>query len=234
VVVGILVALALNAWWAQRQDADRERAYLRQLDADLAETESSIAGYDRFLRPVDSTASLLVRAYRMPTPPPGDSLAAWLLVGSRFGVPRPVLGTVEALVATGDLGLVQDDTLRTEIVAYLEYNRALLSSQDAVGEVWRQAFGRVNARVDFSDLSAAGRTPATLDSLARLDPYFESPAGDRLRPFPFDAAVLLRDREVYEALWTMNSAKRSLAQVRSDMAERARRLRALVRVSLDA
>ena len=36
VVTGILVALALNAWWGSRQDAAREQAYVRQLRAELA------------------------------------------------------------------------------------------------------------------------------------------------------------------------------------------------------
>ena len=233
VTTGILVAIALNAWWDARQDRAREQTYLRQLDADLAETQASVAGYDQFLRPVDRVAARLVRAYRSPTRPPADSLMTWLLVGSRFGVPRPVLGTAEALVATGELEIVRDDSLRTAIVAYLDYNRALLSSQDAVGEVWRQGFAQVRRRVDFSDVALAGRANTTVDSLAAADPYYEIPVGARRRPFPVDAAALLRDREVYEGLWTMNSSKRNLAQIRADMAQRATGLRDLVQSSLE-
>lgn len=232
VVTGILVAIALNAWWDAREDRAREQSYLRQLDADLAETQAGIDGYSQFLRPVDRAGALLVRAYRAPTPPPADSLRAWLLLGSRFGVPQPVLGTVEALVATGDLSIIRSDSLRTEIVAYLDFNRGLLSSQDIVGGVWRQGFGQVRRRVDFTDLAVSGRAPETVDSLARADPYYEVPAGTRRRPFPVDAAALLRDREVYEGLWTMNSSKRNLAQIRTDMAERVTGLRQLVRTAL--
>ena len=232
VVTGILVALALDAWWDARQDAARERAYLRQLDADLAQTDVIIDSYDRFLRPVDSTAALLVRAYRTPAPPPEDSLYTWLLVGSRFGVPRPVVGTAEALVTTGDLALVRNDSLRIEIVSYLEYNRALLSTQDAVSELWRRGFLLVNARVDVTDLALeAVRSPEEVDSMARVDPFYEVPAGARLRPFPVDAAALLQDRQVYEGLWTMNSAKRNLASIRAEMRDRARRLRSRVRTA---
>lgn len=232
VVTGILVALALDAWWDARQDRVREQSYLRQLDADLAETLAGVAGYDRFLQPVDRAAALLVRAYHAPAPPPPDSLAAWLLLGSRFGVPRPVLGTAEALVATGDLRLIRTDSLRTEIVAYLESTRGLLESQDVLGGDWRQGFGQVRRRVDFTDIAVASRTPEAVDSLARADPYYEVPAGARQRPFPVDAAALLRDREVYEGLWTMNSSKRNLAQIRASMTERATRLRRLVRSAI--
>ncbi len=234
VVSGILIALALDAWWDAREDGRRERAYLRQLDADLMETETIVAGYDRFLQPVDSTAALLVRAYRTPTPPVPDSVYAWFIVGARFGVPRPVLGTAEALVTTGDLRLLRNDSLRTEIVAYLEYNRALLASQDAVGEVWRQGFFLVNSRTDFTDILLQGEaSDRNVDSLAQADRFYEVPAGPRIRPFPVTTAALLQDREVYEGLWTMNSAKRSLAAIRAEMRGRARGLRSLVGAALE-
>lgn len=234
VVSGILIALALDAWWDTREDGRQERVYLRQLDADLMETEAVVAQYDRFLRPVDSTAALLVRAYRTPTPPPADSVYAWFIVGARFGVPRPVLGTAEALVTTGDLRLLRNDSLRTEIASYLEYNRALLASQDAVGEVWRRGFFLVNSRTDFTDVLLQGESTAkNVDSLARADRFYEVPAGPRIRPFPVATAALLQDRAVYEGLWTLNSAKRSLAAIRAEMRGRARGLRSLVGAALE-
>ena len=234
VVTGVLVAFAVNAWWSGRQDAAREEAYLRQLDADLTGTESLVETYDRYFRRVDSTAALLLRAYRAPDRAPSDSLLAWLLVGNGVGLPRPVLGTAEALVTTGDLALLQSDSLRYRIVSYLELNRALLDDQQAVGEIWRRGFLQVSERVDLTDVQlAAGLSPETADSLARADPSYTVPSGDRIRPFPVEPEALLRDRQMYHALWTMNSSKRSLAEFRARMLESARDLHRLVRAELD-
>ena len=42
VVIGVLVALAVSAWWQSQQDRALERRYLEQLDADLLSTESDM------------------------------------------------------------------------------------------------------------------------------------------------------------------------------------------------
>ena len=120
VVTGVLVALAVGAWWQGRQDAATERAYLRQLASDLRETEQAAADADAFLRPVDRAGSLLWLAFYEADPPPRDSLLVWAERSMWTSTVRPVLGTAEALVATGDLALIRDDSLRTAVTAYLD------------------------------------------------------------------------------------------------------------------
>lgn len=39
IVAGVLIALALNAWWQDRQDAESEQVYLRLLLRDLDQME---------------------------------------------------------------------------------------------------------------------------------------------------------------------------------------------------
>lgn len=39
IVVGVLIALAANSWWEQRQDGRSEQSYLRQLLSDARENE---------------------------------------------------------------------------------------------------------------------------------------------------------------------------------------------------
>ena len=46
IVLGVLTAVGINAWWGDRQDAAKEQTYLRQLAADLAETERIVAERD--------------------------------------------------------------------------------------------------------------------------------------------------------------------------------------------
>ena len=42
VVAGVLVALAVSAWWQGRLDRQHETEYLQQLDADLLATENDM------------------------------------------------------------------------------------------------------------------------------------------------------------------------------------------------
>ena len=230
VVAGVLVALAVNAWWAAEEDASREAAYLRQLDTDLAETERLLADFDAYFGPIDSTGALLVRAFRTPGRVSQDSVLRWLVDGTNAGEPRPVLGTAEALVTTGDLALIESDSLRSEVLAYLDFNRALLDTQSAVIALWRSAYLEVAERVDITDVVLQTDPDALVRNAA--DPYFEAPPDPELRPFPVDVEALLRDREAYRAFWTMNSAKRSMGRIRQQMAESAQTLREHVRAAL--
>ena len=52
VVVGILIAVSVNAWWGSRQDAAPEQAYLQQLASDLDLTAGRFA---RSIRDMDET-----------------------------------------------------------------------------------------------------------------------------------------------------------------------------------
>jgi hypothetical protein len=119
IVVGVLIALAANAWWQARADRERERVYIRQLLADARESE-------RALRPafqLDSTTAhgmqrLLSALDRVPVPP-RDSLRAWMQRPPVvYSAPRPRLGTVNALIQTGEIRLFRDERLRSAVIDY--------------------------------------------------------------------------------------------------------------------
>lgn len=101
VVCGILAALAVNAWWGRHQDRQQEVSFLRQLDADLAASDSVLVAASEFfyVRAVDAAA--VSRAFWRIEPPPADSLTDWMLGPLSSGRFRPVTGTAGALVTSG-------------------------------------------------------------------------------------------------------------------------------------
>lgn len=228
VVTGILVALALQAWYEGRRDARRESSYLAQLDADLADTERLVAAADADNRPGDLAGARLLRAYYTPVPPARDSVLRWFLQASSYELARPVTATVEALVTTGDLGLIHDDSLRTAVAAYLDASRRLVASQQTFEYEFLRASDDMDRKIDYVEALTTLAAPARLDSVARSDSLFPAPAGARRRPFPFDLGALLADREAHFSLGQLLSAKRNLADIRREMREDAGRLRALV------
>jgi hypothetical protein len=119
VVTGILVALALNAWWSGQQSAAREAVYLRQLAGELTLSES------RFENSLEATAfqlrmiqSLLV-AFTAPTDADPDSIQIWLAWAGAHDVPFLSLGVARGL-ASGDISVVRDDSVRTALFGLLE------------------------------------------------------------------------------------------------------------------
>jgi len=127
VVSGILVALAAQAWYGAARDARLERGYVRQLISDLDETLQA-------LQQAVSLDSLRVNANRgfaealhRSQPPNTDSARAWFEVPQGLGFysdPRPLLGTVTTLIQTGDIKLIEDQAVRSQIVAYAAWMTA--------------------------------------------------------------------------------------------------------------
>lgn len=231
IVVGILVALFIQKRVDAAKDRASEREYLQQLRADLLETERVVMRSDSIHRPRDRAGVMLLHAFFTPQPPPRDSLLVWAITATWYETARPVVGTAEALIWAGHLGLIEDHGLRAAITAYLEENRMLNAEELAAEEVWVRSSQKLRHALDLGE-GLELLPPTSLDSLARADPLFYLPAGPRARPFPFDAAAFLRDRDAYDGVADMYWGKQNMAQFRASMLQSARKLRGRVEVAL--
>lgn len=152
VVSGILVALAAQAWYGAARDARLERGYVRQLISDLDDTLQALqqAVSQDSLR---VNANLrFVEALHRSQPLNADSARAWLEVPqgiSFYSDPRPLLGTVTTLIQTGDIKLIEDQAVRSKIVAYAAWMTAdmeelsrnvnrLVAANDVERRQWEQ------------------------------------------------------------------------------------------------
>ena len=115
IVTGVLVALAADSWWDGVGERKREDAYLEALAVDLARSieqlEESIRADS--LEVVRNRAMLeLLRAERT------AASVDWREGLGMFGADVTIsVGTVQALIATGDIRLIAEDTLRAAIVS---------------------------------------------------------------------------------------------------------------------
>jgi hypothetical protein len=124
VVLSILLAFAIDAWWDGRQEAGREQDLLAGLRTDF---ESSRPGLERRLilaqRMAEGNASLLDRiqdrgtAREVVVP---DSLVLAILGGPTY---EPATNTLDAALASGEIELLETAELRTELANW----RRLLS-----------------------------------------------------------------------------------------------------------
>ena len=120
VVTGVLVALALNAWWEARQDQLRERAYLSQLRADLNDNRERLEESIRLEELTRNGAIAALNALNRPGPVPPDSALHFMITqrASFYSDPRLLMGTVSALVQTGDVKLLRNSRIRQSVIAY--------------------------------------------------------------------------------------------------------------------
>ena len=227
VVTGVLVALAVQAWYQGVSDRGDEQDYLRQLASDLRATETSMARADSLSRRGEHSGTMLVRAFNDPALS-SDSVVNWLASMGGVTFRLPVMGTIEALIASGDLRLIRDDSLRAAIAAYLDETRSLTDLYEKAMERWYQGRGRLREFAEpFDAALMAGnlRRPADVRSNPLFDPH---PDGSERVAFGLDPQAFLRSRGAYAVLAEMNTAKSLLWTVRRDFAQNATELRALV------
>ena len=152
-------------------------------------------------------------------PPPRDSLLTWIADSQGLGTVDPVTGTAEALVAAGDLGLVRDDSLRSEVTAYLGAVRRSTHTQRTAIEWWVEGRGRAFRRVPIRDyvpfLVGSSEERAALDE----GETFPASSSPERRPFAFDADAFLADPDVFAALEQLAISRAEMAKGRDRLRE---------------
>jgi uncharacterized protein (UPF0335 family) len=123
VVVGILMALAIDSWWAERQERILEASVLEQLAADLARADSQLVAQLSQTEAAAQAALDLVAAARGEREAPGDSIASWLTRVSWWSDPVPITSSAQALVSSNSLHVIRNDRLRSSVVAFLDQTR---------------------------------------------------------------------------------------------------------------
>jgi len=230
VVLGVVIGFQVTGWGQARADRVKEQVYLRQLAADLRETEREVSEIDARERVVSKASASLHHAFYQPEPPSADSLTDLIRISYGFVAPQPVLGTAEALIATGDISLVRDDSLRAAIIQYIDRSRSHLSSFSNQEDKWSAAVLRLWQRFDPMAVSAT-MPEALLDSLARTD-LFYLPEGPRVAPAPIDREAFLSDTEARFSAYAMLLTKRNMLWFRAEMLEEASALREQVEAEI--
>ena len=238
VVIGVVIGFQVTAWGQSRADRQREQGYLHQLAADLAETERIVA--DRDAR-MDSTTYVglarLVNAYGMPDRSPRDSVLAWLGDIHYLPTPRPILGTAEAIVSSGDFGAIRDDSLRAAILRYLDLNRERMDDQ---ARFWSLAHADLRALGQVSNLLPSTEVTFDLREADVLGAFDTDPdttgraaSRDWRDPFPPDWDAVLDDPAFYRTLSSLSVYVRELQNTRRVFAESAAGLREQVEAQID-
>ena len=119
IVIGVLIALAVDSWRESVNERRLESQYLLQILSDSRANDSilRVALGEEELRQRDLTA--IYRAIGADSVAP-DSVSAWFgRLPSNYSDPRLQLGSLTALVGTGEIRLVRSPELRSALVAYV-------------------------------------------------------------------------------------------------------------------
>ncbi|WP_412069180.1 hypothetical protein [Rubrivirga sp. IMCC43871] len=235
VIVGVVVGFQVTGWGQARSDAAREQTYLRQLAADLAETERIITATDssRYAQWLPA-ASRLLRSFGHSPKPPADSVLAWFPDAWTLASRRPVLGTTHSLIGSGDLNLIRDDSLRTAIVAYLDQNEFWLDEQRIQFQTAEEAGKVLATRIDIPEWLATTLPDSVREQMSRdWEVGGLIPTGDWVAPNPLDAEAFYADPRMYTNAFSLGLETQHIAQTQRRMRESAAALREQVEAQIE-
>ncbi|MEQ1857002.1 MAG: hypothetical protein ABL963_11045 [Longimicrobiales bacterium] len=203
IVVGILVALAGDAWWDGRVERREEREAIASLQneftASLREVESASA---RHQESAEAIRRLLAWTGPQPRLPGGDTVAVALndAIGT-YTTYNDRRGVLEGVIASGGLRLIQNDSLRAMLAGWPAVVEDLTEDEVLAMELRNGELLPYVYRLVPMDGS---RFPRDFEALF-ADPYFERLLFWRLRQI--EAGILpaytvaLRDLEaILEAI----------------------------------
>lgn len=119
IVLGVLIAFQVDSWNERRIEREREHEYLAALRAEFSENATRLERSLRTQREVTAAAGRLIRISEGLEPIPDAAEMAQVVVNAnRFSRFEKVSGAYDALVSSGDVGLLQNDSLRAELAAF--------------------------------------------------------------------------------------------------------------------
>ena len=142
IVASILLAFAIDAGWDQSLERGEEREALAALEAEFASNLEQIDYIiDLLLRGRESVATL-----RQATPAelralPQRSISEIMLATSNVWTFDPVLGSTDALIGAGRLGIIRDARLREALAAFAnlvaDANEEVPRLEAFAQDIWR-------------------------------------------------------------------------------------------------
>ena len=210
-VVGILLALAVNNWVEERRDARIERQYLERLVRDFDADLSLLAEMVEFERRQTDDGALAWRALADPAAIADRSVVATAL--ARLGARRTLRLTRAAytdLTGTGNLRLIRNGTLRDRIVGMYEANDRVAAIVDRNNQFY---VDQMYAAFLAEDGLVSVRTDSNVRQLdqayRRMLPRMGGSPGlsdDRLWSLPPDAPTWI---ELRNRVWTRTMVSQS-------------------------
>ena len=123
IVAGVLIALAIDEWRTDVEESSIANEYVHQLIADLNTTKKVFSEAAPIAVESHEAASSLLNIFEENQQADLKQVRDLLIAMANYDNPVPVLGTVDALINTGELRLIRDPLMRAQITEYLSHVR---------------------------------------------------------------------------------------------------------------
>lgn len=179
IVAGILIALAVDSWWQQRQDRETERSYLSALQSEL---EVNRAEFEGHLQQLDADIASTNRALQLfrtypAGAPPIDSLHAALRPLITIRTIAPSRAALDDILQSGGLQYITSDILRRAIANYEQQLDYDVQMQRSAAALWDGQLSVFNLnQINLSQLMQPDTSGTGPDGRLSRGPAPEVPA----------------------------------------------------------
>lgn len=148
IVASILLAFAIDAWWQDRADAERERRVMVALLAEFERNDSLLQDANGLYKELYSQSVRILDNLETGMSGLSDAELEKLMAGLLRGTTVHLeSGAHDALLSSGELSLIRDVTLRNRLAAWPSHVAEWSEEKDAVFRYVRE-----NLQPYFSDL----------------------------------------------------------------------------------
>jgi hypothetical protein len=133
IVGSILLAFAIDAWWEERLDQVRATEYLSQVRADSHANTLRLTEAIQLEKAQLKATQEILTALRSPDPMTLDSAREWTQFEPGYlwySDPRLLEGAISALVATGEVNLIDNQEIKASLINYLGQMKADMNEFD--------------------------------------------------------------------------------------------------------
>lgn len=208
--MSILLAFWIDAWWQDRSDQNRVTEYISQVRADTLENQERLAeALQLEIAQLGAVQAILI-ALRSPMPIAIDSAREWTQLEPGFlwySDPRLLDGAITALVATGDVNLIDDQRIKTSLINYLgqmkadmnEFDRGIDHYFDSRDEILRVFELARNRDIESADYAFANELVSVQNEKAAA------------------VAFRLLERNITNRIWYLEQMRAATEELRSQI-----------------
>ena len=210
ILVSILLAFAVQAWWEGRQEQRQEAEYLTALREELREGLSLLPEIEGTLARYRYRHEALIGQFHDTGEAPPDSLIFWMSALSWPVQFNPPTAVVNDLVSSGGIQLIKTDRVRLAVAEYESVLTRFGATSDQAWAVWAERIQPyLEGRVSRVDRLRQGSYP-------RPVPFAPSPFAPSYQSLFRDAAF---ESMIAERWIRLDTARDVLEQIRSLMTE---------------
>ncbi len=125
VVIGILIALQVNNWNQDRLNVKAAADYEHRLLEDIYEEKAILGAVIQYQSTVRSYALRAIEVLESGLLTDNDSASGFLIdlyQASQLQYPTSAISTYQELISSGQIGMIADDSLRSAIITYYNYD----------------------------------------------------------------------------------------------------------------